>query len=286
MFVNNFKSFVKMNSIRKTLFFLMFLTFCPVISATTYYVSVGGNDSNAGTINSPWKTWNKGFSASALTGNDTVYFRGGVYPSYATTGRGITSIKSGTAGNLIYYLAYPGEVPILDCSNVTSPTNNLNFGIDASPNYVHIKGLTLRNVSRTMHHAKLEHGILEAVTRPMRCVLSIIVAGAGFWVSEGNNIHFINCDSYNNCDILTSSYPGNDGYGFAVFDWTHSNYNVYFYHCRAWKNGDDGFMTVSNSHVEFDGCWAFCNGQLQGEGQGFKLGWIETVTAGVNQSLT
>ena len=69
MFVNNFKSFVKMNSIRKTLFFLMFLTFCPVISATTYYVApAGGSDLNPGTINSPWKTWNKGFSASAVNG--------------------------------------------------------------------------------------------------------------------------------------------------------------------------------------------------------------------------
>ena len=69
----------------------------------------------------------------------------------------------------------------------------------------------------------LEHGILEVVTRPMRCVLSITVWRCGILGSlNGNNIHFINCDSYNNCDSLTSSNtPGNDGYGFAVFDWVH-----------------------------------------------------------------
>ena len=177
-------------------------------------------------------------------------------------------------------------MPILDCSNVTSPTNNLNFGIDASPNYVHIKGLTLRNVRQNNASCEVRAWNIGGSNSTYEMCTVYNCGGAGFWVSEGNNIHFINCDSYNNCDSLTSSYPGNDGYGFAVFDWTHSNYGVYFYHCRAWKNGDDGFMTVSNSHVEFDGCWAFCNGQLQGEGQGFKLGWIETVTPGVNQSLT
>jgi hypothetical protein len=271
----------------KKLIIIIALLNALTLSATKYYVAPsGGSDSNNGSIGSPWATWVKAFNASSVSAGDTIYFRGGTWSMSVTNGQGISTIKSGSAGHVTCYFNYPGETPIMDASNVTNPQNNLNFGIDASPNYVHVKGLTLRNVIQTSAAVEVHawnmggtHSIYE------NCTI-YNSGGAGVWVSGGDDIQFINCDSYNNVDNLTASYPGNDGYGFAVFDWTDYNKNIYFHGCRAWKNGDDGFMTVSNSHVEFDSCWAFCNGKLQGEGQGFKLGWIESVTAGVNQSLT
>ena len=51
----------------------------------TYYVATNGNDANAGTISSPFATWEK--LATVLVAGDIAYIRGGTY----TIGK--TSIK-------------------------------------------------------------------------------------------------------------------------------------------------------------------------------------------------
>jgi parallel beta-helix repeat protein len=112
----------------------------PII-AGTYYVSPSGNNSNPGTISSPWKTIGK--AAGIVLPGDTVYIRGGIYPEY------ITIIPSGSAGNPILFEAYPGEIPVIDGSGKTTnpanpwaATNNL---ISVYGNYVIIRGLELKN---------------------------------------------------------------------------------------------------------------------------------------------
>src|SRR5690242_16221010 len=66
-------------------------------SATDYYVATTGNDANAGTLDQPFATLQKGANIAAA--GDTVYVRGGTY--YITTpntsGAGVTFNKSGTS---------------------------------------------------------------------------------------------------------------------------------------------------------------------------------------------
>jgi hypothetical protein len=91
---------------------------------------------------------------------------------------------------------------------------------------------------------------------------------------SAHDVHFLNCDSYNNCDSLTAAYPGNDGSGFQFINWDDPTTSIYFKDCRAWNCGDQGFALGDAGYIEYDNCWAWNNGQLQGGGHGFKLGWM------------
>ncbi|MEV1014070.1 RICIN domain-containing protein [Micromonospora sp. NPDC049801] len=83
----------------------------------TYYVAPDGNDSNAGTQASPFKTVQRARDVvrtvnANMSGDINVYLRGGRYPVTSTVEFGASD--SGTNGYRISYAAYPGETPILD----------------------------------------------------------------------------------------------------------------------------------------------------------------------------
>src|SRR4051794_6366505 len=84
--------------------------------AATYYVAPDGSDNNTGTKEKPFASWEKG--QSAVSAGDTVLFRGGVYTITKAIGscgsqtdnvNAVNLTKSGSAGKLTSYLAYPGE---------------------------------------------------------------------------------------------------------------------------------------------------------------------------------
>jgi hypothetical protein len=263
---------------------ILFLLVSVTLAGTTYYVapstaSPSGNDSNAGTIAAPWLTWGKAFTSASA--GDTVYFRGGVYPMSVAGGNGYRSINDGTAGNLIYYWAYPsdfaaGNKPILDCGAII-PTGALHHAIYATANYCHFKGLTVRNV----WGADSDDECLAWRTTSNNSIYEQCTVynthGFAFRDENSTNVRYINCDTYNNCDSLRAAYPGNDGYGFAAWNTQNTTGSVYYYGCRAWNCGDDGFVFYSKSYVEVDNCWSFTNGQMQGGGHGYKLGFLPPV---------
>ncbi|MBL1215461.1 MAG: T9SS type A sorting domain-containing protein [Ignavibacteriae bacterium] len=257
------------------------------ILAATYYVAVDGNDLNPGTITQPWGTWQKAFD-TAVAG-DTVYFRGGVwYPADHTEGNFITIIKnSGTKNNRIYFLNYPGEHPILDCSLVDTVGNDYNSGmfIDEK-HFINFRGLTIRNIYQP-HSRQLAAGIgawassnlhFENITLHDIGGRGFSYMGAtGFFGVEYDSTYWINCDVYNCIDSL-SEVPGNGGDGWKM-DQEDSTY-FYLYGCRSWNNSDDGFDISGSATLIFDNCWAF-NMQFPGalDANGFKFG-------GVRDSLT
>jgi hypothetical protein len=83
----------------------------------SFYVSPAGSDSNSGTIDAPFQTLSKARDAvrtinANMTGDIYVYLRGGNYGIASTITFGTQD--SGTNGHRIFYLAYPGETPVLN----------------------------------------------------------------------------------------------------------------------------------------------------------------------------
>ncbi|MCD4697953.1 MAG: right-handed parallel beta-helix repeat-containing protein, partial [Bacteroidales bacterium] len=100
-----------LNFINKSIIVLfvlgLFNSFNPIY-ADTYYVAPYGDDNNPGTIAEPWATFTK--ANTVLQAGDTVFIREGTYNDR------IEPVNSGTPGNYITYMAYPGETPVIDRS--------------------------------------------------------------------------------------------------------------------------------------------------------------------------
>lgn len=268
---------------KKLIIILLFFSSL-ILSANTYYVSttgVNGAYPTRGTLANPWLTWQYGFSQ--LVAGDTLYIRGGTYNIPVLTGVGVSATLTGTVSDSIHILNYPGEIPILDCIGVTSGTENNGLSLEVS--YVKIKGLTVRNVWQ-IHSGDNAYGIYLYGNHTIieNCTV-YNVGGSGYFADQCDELYFINCDVHDCYDSLgdPEGGAGNDGYGFNIHDASSSARRVYYRDCRAWKNGDDGFVFWSLSYAELDGCWSFYNGKLTGAGDGFKLGFPPAGTPPVLQ---
>jgi uncharacterized protein YjdB len=262
----------------KKLFVIVFASTGLIANATTYYVAPkGGSDSNAGTnINYPWATWDKAISTA--NAGDTVYFRGGVY--YAVQGSPASCTPPGDGHNgtrvkPIHYFNYPGETPILDGKNLTSNSTGIYF---KSASNIHLKGLTVRNFQQKTDATFTPGFYLNACNNITieQCVANNM--SRGYWVMNCDTVYLLNCDAYNCCDSLGSGgYYGGAGDGFLV--WDSPNYAsdsidyVLLRGCRAWHCSDDGFDLEIEGYVEADSCWAWNQGYLMGDGNGFKYGY-------------
>lgn len=242
--------------------YLASLAFLVRAEAAQYYVATSGDDNNPGTLAMPFATLSK--AHSVMVAGDTVLVRGGVYPVGTTT----TLSKSGTTDNRFHLLAYPGERPILDCSQMV--VGSSNRGIRVTGSYWHIRGIDIKGAGDNgMIISGGSYNIVE------HCAF-YENADTGLQLADGaSHNQIINCDSYNNTD------PGQgNADGFAP------KLNVgtgnYFYGCRAWNNSDDGFdgylRPADSVETVLENCWIFANGYLAdgspsiGNGSGFKLG--------------
>ena len=218
--------------------------------ATKYYVDyTSGNNSNDGSIGSPWKTWNYAMDVASLNAGDTVYFRGGVYiPEDLDGGYGIDCERNGSEGNYINFWAYPGETPILDCRDVT-PAITGNYPLSMGPmTYIHFKGLTIRNAFQKKATDEVNAWRITSSENVIveNCVIHDVHGGAFCNYSNNVNLYYINCDAYNCCDSLTTLKPGNDGTGFLAINSTSTTDTSYYINNRAWNCGDQGFSGGSS----------------------------------------
>ncbi len=107
--------------------------------AADYYVSPKGNDANAGSLASPWKTVQK--AADTLQPGDTVFVRRGTY-------RELVTIRvSGTAGAPITFAAFAGERPIIDATRIPVPEDDRALIYIEDRSHLVIRGFDLRNFS-------------------------------------------------------------------------------------------------------------------------------------------
>jgi hypothetical protein len=116
------------------------LVLSTITSAAEYYVSQSGNDNNAGTLNSPFKTINKG--VKKLKAGDILYVRNGTYVE------SIYVEQSGTSNSPITIMAYPGESPVIDGMDKL-PNTNWGFLLLLEGNYIHVSGFEVKNCNIT-----------------------------------------------------------------------------------------------------------------------------------------
>jgi hypothetical protein len=266
--------------------------------AATYYVATTGSDTNAGSEAAPFASWDKAQSV-AMPG-DTVYFRGGRYKYSAATSdcggstsasvNAIVLSKSGTAGKPIQYWAYSGERPIFDFSGLTDmgKYNCRQTGVRVTGSYLHLKGLEFTGVLQlnNLNHESWcvyvyggSHNLFELLDAHHNM-------GPGFFIQRGSDNTFLNCDSHENEDTLTSNGDGQSADGFGCHPNRTGDTGNVFRGCRAWWNTDDGWDFINATEactVEHSWAWyngykpdAMNNGQpvslASGNGNGFKGG--------------
>jgi hypothetical protein len=257
-------------------------------SAATYYVGPGGSDTNAGSLASPWRTFQKAQSAAAA--GDTIYFRGGTYlitageNSCASTTDTVNAInvnKSGTASSPILYAAYGNEVPIFDFSMMQDNCRVKGFNITAS--YLHFLGLEVtgapQHAGNFDNHESWGMWVNGSYNTFERLNLHHNM-GPGLFLLSGSYNLFLNSDSHDNYDPNSSSGAGTNADGFGMHMRTDGAYpgNV-IRGCRAWNNSDDGYDILhAETSVTIENSWSWHNGYIPGtetsagDGNGFKAG--------------
>ncbi|MGQ1946062.1 right-handed parallel beta-helix repeat-containing protein [Geofilum sp. OHC36d9] len=279
-----------------------------------YYVSPTGSDSNPGTYDQPWGTWQKAFEAAQP--GDTVYFRDGVWkPINYTEGNAVTVIApnksfiwqgsiygyDGTKTNPICFFNYPGENPILDCSEVDITGHQYNVGLSIyNADFIHFKGLTIRNVFQPSTPNSVGDyspasgiGIVGTTNLIFENVTVSDIGGRGVGGSSLLGYHtdpgydttrFINVDVFN-CNDALSEVPGNSADAYKItlqsYEVTEENnpngvFPVYLLDgCRSWNCTDDGSDIGGNGIVIYRNCWFFSNGNENSiDGNGLKIGGV------------
>lgn len=265
-----------------------------------YYVATDGNDSNAGSQAKPFATLKK--ANAVVAPGDTVWVRGGTYYLRDTTyarndgmSAGILLNRSGESDSKrIHYLAYPGELPIFDGTNLMigqaySHTGSVDSTMYTSAiliqaSYLHLKGFEVRNVPM-----KYNSNVGVYISRSKHIFLEQINShhnkGAGFFVNErgtgsGGGHYFLNCDSHDNYDPNGRQGDGENADGFGVHYQTTGD-TTKFYGCRAWWNSDDGWDFISQEFpVVIENSFAMGHGYsdygtkhpANANGNGFKAG--------------
>lgn len=253
-------------------------------AARTFFVAPKGSDSAAGTEAAPWASI--AHAQAVVQAGDIVYFRGGTYAftagvnkcrSQTDTVNAITLTKSGSAGALIHYWAFPGEKPIFDFSRMADDCRVKGFDVTGS--WIHLRGLEVTGVPQ---HNNKNHESWGIWISGSNNIFELINAhnnmGAGLFIQNGGGNLVLNSDSHDNYDPLTSNGAGESADGFGAHISANNPGNI-FRGCRAWSNSDDGFDLINAfSSVVIENSWAWLNGFVPGtntatgNGNGFKGG--------------
>lgn len=263
----------------KNIAILLFLTLSSIASAANYYISPSGNDSNNGTIDSPFFTLNKAWSVARA--GDVIYARGGIY---RFNSRQNLTGKSGTSSDTIRIEAYDGERPVFTKSSSFTASSWPVCLIYLSADYVHLKGLEVSYF--TQQTSTIWYGIAACGANHNKFEeINSHHNGHGMVVRDESSHNLIlNCDFHHNYDPLTSGDAYGNADGLEVGYQSGSVENT-IKGCRVYNNSDDGVdLWNNNGNVIIDGCWSWNNGFREdlrttgGDGGGFKFGATTTAT--------
>jgi pectate disaccharide-lyase len=274
-----------MKILRKFVIFLAVYLLNYHAFSATYFVAPNGNDSNAGTISSPFATIQ--FAINKTVAGDIIYLRGGTYQIGVQIN--ITPANNGTSTAPVKLWTYQNEKPILDFSLQKYASGLRGFLITAD--YWHIKGLEIANNDDNGIKLEGNNNTIETCVFH-HCGDTGIQLGFGHTTNVNNpgnlcsNNLILNCDSYLNFDPAAK---GGNADGFACK--MHNGKNNIFKGCRAWENSDDGWdLFETDWLVQILNCWTWHSGDralyedvylkkvgskmssFSGNGNGIKLG--------------
>lgn len=261
---------------------LFFLLQTASVLSATWYVATNGVDSNTGASNSPLATIMR--AQTVASSGDTVYLRGGTYylnnsNLTATNSHGPRAIVNEITKNGINYLAYPGELPVFNFTNVL-PVGYRVTAFHVTANNCVFKGFDVVGVQVTITsvHTQSENFWVDGGSNNRFEQLRMHDGMAnGWYLTDGSSNLVLNCDAYNNRGLDSGSLGNTDGFGCHPAHTTGKG-NI-IRGCRSWFNSDDGYDCISaQAAVTFDHCWAFYNGYFTnfasstGDGNGIKGG--------------
>ncbi|WP_462410446.1 right-handed parallel beta-helix repeat-containing protein [Neobacillus sp. Marseille-QA0830] len=236
-------------------------------TASIYYISPTGSDSNPGTIDAPFKSLMK--AQEAASPGDTVYIRGGVYDDFtsAKTDNTYHYVNNFTKSGIAYE-AYPGDPrPVFDFKNVPTDRRVAAFFIDPVAKGLTFKGFDVIGVK--VGPQKQSEAFNIRGNANFENMAAHDNEANGFYFNVHGSGTVINSDSYNNIGPTDLSAGNTDGFG------AHGD-DVTFINDRAWHNSDDGFDSItSRGTVLYDHSWSFDNRGNQngiGDQNGFKVG--------------
>lgn len=277
------------------------------IGDSPYFVAPNGNNAYSGSIDYPWRTFEK--AASIAQAGDTVYFRGGVY--YSTPEEGDIDLVfidsastsdnicySGEPGNPICFFGYPpdkalGDSAIFDFSLIEPPNNYPLEGYTdagfflAHMGYWHMKDLVIRNVWQK-YPLVYSNGVNCYGPHNMTYenITLYNIGGWGFFsstydwdlLSRTDTSRWINCDFHHCIDSfgvnqyqLDHGQAGTQAVGLFVVNYPGCYYEISG--CRSWKCSDDGFNFVPiGGEIYVHDTWSFLNG--------YYLDYLEYETSG------
>ena len=298
---------MKLHFLHKTLIAsLMMLSTTVTAMATDIHVATNGSDDNEGTEAAPLLTIGK--ALERVQPGDRILIHEGTY--YITKRLKIPALNT-TPNNRCEMRAWPDDAVgkvVIDGSNMTA-SSEIEFKqsrciyVNHEANYWTFYGLVLQHALDNGMKMEGSYNIVE------RCVFrynndtglqigmfkdfsieetkSFPISGEPQFNPKFSYCRYnkvINCDSYENADLLAfkgeDSDPGGDADGFAVKLFPGAG--TQFYGCRAWNNSDDNWDLYMTYHpVVIDHCWAYHAGyytnaqgqEVEGKnGNGFKLG--------------
>jgi hypothetical protein len=236
--------------------------------AASYYVATNGSDNGLGTLAQPFASLARAQQAAAS--GDTVYIRGGTYTNFtvAATDSVYQYVVNITKNN-ISYLAYPGDSrPVFDFSSV-SPANLRVCGFQVTGRNNTLQGFDVTGIQAGTQK-QCDNWRISGNNNTLRQIANHDDQANGVYLLNNASSTLVeNCDSYNLVGVNGISAGNTDGFG------CHSggSGNV-FRGDRSWGNSDDGYDCINNfgGGVTFDHCWAYDNGRLDGNKNGFKVG--------------
>ncbi len=165
----------------------------------TFYVSTSGNDSNLGTITSPWRTIQK--AANTATAGSTVNVRGGTYAELIEV-----TVSGSAGGGFITFQSYTGETAIIDGTSFSPFTSGSEHDVilmeDRS--YLRWQGFEIRNFNTATQNVEI-NGILVMGTSHHIEIIGNKIHDIRINVTQtsGGNGHGILCIGTNGTTAMT-----------------------------------------------------------------------------------
>ena len=273
--------------------------------ATDFHVATTGSDTNDGSEAAPLLTIGK--ALEIVQPGDRILIHEGTY--YITKRLKIPALNT-KADMRCEMRAWPDDAAgkvIIDGTNMVASTE-IEFKqsrciyVNHEANFWTFYGLVLQNALDSGMKMEGSYNVVERCTFrynndtglqigmfkdfSIEETKSFPISGIpeynpNYTYCRGNKV--INCDSYDNADIVSyggGTDDGGDADGFAVK--LFPGPGTQFYGCRAWNNSDDNWDLYMTYHpVVIDHCWAYHAGHYTDKngtvkegknGNGFKLG--------------